>query len=158
MDDDSKIKDILAWEILEEKTEYYRDKILLLGIIGITAAILAFIFESYIFALFCLLAPSTFVYLGSRKPLKLSFKITSIGLFLEDGFIPVEKILAYNIVDDPGERARLLIRLKSLLPVNEVIPIYDVQITQIHVALRELRINQDENIGLKFFEKLNTIV
>ena len=149
---------LVSWDMIEEKTEYYKDKIILLMLVGITASIFAFIFESYVFSLFCIIAPITLIYIGKRDPLKLHFRITDEGLYLENDFIPVEKIEEYNIIDDPGERARLILRINNFISVNQVIPIYDVQMNQIHQSMERLEIEIDEEIGMGFIEKLNTII
>ena len=158
MENENQNTAFLSWDVLEKKTDYNRDKIILFMIVGFAASVTAFIFESYIFSLFCLLAPATFIYLGNRDALTLHFKITEEGFFLDDDFIAVEEVNAYNIIDVPGARAHLLLRINRLVPINELIPIYDQSIDEVRRVMKSLEIPEDETIGIGWVEKLNTVI
>ena len=93
-----------------------------------------------------------FVYIGRQKPKTLLFDITTAGVFLENDFLPKENICSFNIIDDPGERARLLLRVRKGIEVNEIIPVYDTAMERIESALKEINIPKDETLERSFLD------
>ena len=145
---------LVQWQLIEERWGYTKDKEILLILIGSGATILAIIAKTYILAALIIIATGVFTYLGRQKTKKKLFNITSTGVFLENDFLPIEEIHGFNIIDDPGERARLILEIERMIHINEVVPIYDVHITEIEAALKELGIKKKKELKQNIFDHL----
>ena len=140
------IVSLVSWELLEEKQPFSRDREIFLGVLGGAITLISIMFSSYFFALFTVVVVGFLIYRGRQKPRKLTFEITSVGVRLDEDFIPLETIDEYNIIDEPGERARLIFSLERYVLLKEVIPIYDVDIDRIEDAFDELGIEKNEEL------------
>ena len=58
----------------------------------------------------------------------------------------------------PVFRARLLLRINKIVDVNEIVPIYDVNIEEIEDAMETLGIERNEEIRPNIFDKIAQIV
>ncbi len=148
------VKPLVSWQLEEEKKAYSKDKELLVILVGAGAVILAILVETYIFAVLLAVATCLFTYIGRQKPKKMTFSITDIGLFLDDDFLQLEEVHNFNIIDDPGERARLLLGVQKMVHVNEIVPIYDTDIEQIKTTLKDLGIKEDETLEPSILDHL----
>lgn len=151
-------KTLLQWQLKEEKPEYHRDKIILVLVIGIIGSLISILLQTYIFALLLIIATFFFIHNGKSPSKILTFKITNIGIFLNTDFIGKEEIDSFNIIDKPGARAQLIIKVKKIITINEIIPIYDVQINEVRDTLKSIKIKNNKNINLTLIDKLNTII
>ena len=152
------VKPYVQWHLLEEKRRYSKDREILIGLIGLTAIILTSIFENYTFAALLFVATSVFILLGRQKPKKMTFKITERGILLDDDFIPIEEIKSFNIIDDPGVRARLILKIEKIVVIKEVVPIYDVNIQKIEAVLKRLNIEKEEVLQIGALEKMTHLL
>ncbi|MDE0243263.1 MAG: hypothetical protein OYG31_00925 [Candidatus Kaiserbacteria bacterium] len=144
--DDTTIQTHATWEFLEEKGTASKDKELLIGLLGITVIVIAILLNMYIFGALVAMATSMFLYIGRQQPKNLTFSITNIGLFMNNDFIPKEKISSYNIIDIPGDRARLIVQTEKIISMNEILPIYDVTMEHIEKAFRRINIKKNTSI------------
>ena len=149
---------LVRWQLLEETEAYSRDKVIFTVLVGAAAAVFAVIAETYVFAALLLFATAFFVYVGRQGPRTLSFAVTDIGVFLENDFLSLEEIQGFNIIDDPGVRARLILRINKIIDVNEIVPIYDVNIQEIERAMEELNIERNEELEPNIFDKIAQII
>lgn len=147
-------KSLIEWRLLEEKKEYSRDKELLIALIGAASVTLTIMAETYVFSALLVIATGMFIYLGRQEPKTRLFSITEEGIFLDNDFIEREEIKEYNIIDDPGERARLILRIKKVIDMNEIIPIYDVDMTRIEKILKTLGVRKDEDLVPNALDRL----
>lgn len=148
----------MQWQFTEEKKEYSKDKELLVILIGAAAAILAILAKTYIFSALLILATVTLVHIHRKKPRTMIFAVTDIGLFLDDDFVELEHIKGFNIIDDPGKTARLILKVERIIHMNEIIPIYDVNMEDIERVLRELNIEKDELLEPTVMDHLASIL
>ena len=152
------VSTLVQWRLLEEKTKYTKEKELLVGLIGIAAAIVAAIFQNYTFAGLLFVATAIFILLGRQQPKEMLFKITDVGITMDDDIIPLEEIKSFNIIDDPGARARLIVKIEKILETKEIVPIYDVQIQKIEKVLESLHIKREKELQPGMIEKIATLV
>lgn len=151
-------KILLQWNLKEEKPEYYRDKIILVSIVGGVGALIAILLQTYIFALLLIVATMFFIYNGKKPAKTLSFKITDVGIFLNEDFINIKEMDSFNIIDTPGARAQLIVQVKKLITMNEIIPIYDIQINDVERVLESLKIKKNSDISPNLIDNLNTVI
>ena len=152
------IESLIKWQFTEEKKVYTKDKELLVIIIGIGAIALTIIIENYIFGALLTLATITLIRIVRKKPKHLLFNITPIGMFMDDDFIETKCIKGFNIIDDPGSRARLILKIEKIVHINEIIPIYDVHIQDIEHALQKLKIPKEETLEPTAIDRLTTMI
>ena len=152
------IESLIKWKFTEEKKMYTRDKELLIIIIGIGAIALTIIAKTYIFGALLTLATITLISVIRKKPKSMLFNITPIGMFMDNDFIETKCIKRFNIIDDPGNRARLILKVEKIININEIIPIYDVHIQDIERALMKLEIPREETLEPTALDRLTTII
>ncbi len=152
------MKSLIKWQFTEEKKVYTKDKELLMIIIGIGAILLTIIAKNYIFGALLTLATVTLISTVRKKPKHLLFNITPIGMFMDDDFIETKCIKGFNIIDDPGSRARLILKIEKIVHINEIIPIYDVHIQDIERTLTEMEIPKEETLEPTVIDRLTTVI
>lgn len=152
---DGEFEDLISWNLVEEKVPYSRDREILLGFVGFSALIITAVVGYYVFSVFLAIATAVFVYQGRQKPRNLSFTITNHGVNLNDkDFVFLENIDSYNIIDDPGQRARLIIRVKKYtLYLNDILPIYDVDMESIDSAFASIGVEKDPELEPNLLDK-----
>ena len=77
---------------------------------------------------------------------------------MDDDFVETEYIKGFNIIDDPGERARLIVKIEKIININEIIPIYDTNIQDIESALTKLEIPKEEALEPTPLDQLATMI
>ena len=154
----SDIETLVQWQFTEEKAKTTKDKDLLIGIVGATATVLSIMTKNYPFALLLALATLTIIHIRRKQPKKLLFKITPIGLFMDNDFIELQHIKTFNIIDDPGKTARLILKVERIIHMNEIIPIYDVDINDIEKALTSINVQKEEELAPTLMDNLTTIL
>ena len=152
------IESLVKWQFTEEKKTYTKDKELLIIIIGIGVVLLAIITRNYIFGTLLALATVTIIGTIRKKPKHLLFNITPIGIFMDDDFVETDRIKGFNIIDDPGDRARLILKIERVVNINEIIPIYDVNIQDIEHALTHLEVPKEEELGPTPMDHLTAMI
>ena len=152
------IESLIKWQFTEEKKTYTKDKELLFIIIGIGAILLAIIIKNYIFAALLALATVTIIGAVRKEPKHMLFNITPIGIFMDDDFVETGRIKGFNIIDDPGNRARLILKIERLVNINEIVPIYDVNIQDIEHALTKLEVPKEEELGPTPMDHLTAMI
>ena len=149
---------LVQWQLLEEKGAHSKDKELLIGLIGAGMVVLGIIVESYIFSLLTIIATGMFIYISRQKPKKRLFTISDIGIFLDEDFLACEEIEGFNIIDDPGARARLVLQVKKIIHINEIVPIYDIQIEKIEHALKKIHIPKNEELKPGILDRITVFI
>ena len=152
------IESLVKWRFTEEKKTYTRDKELLVIIVGIGAILLAIITKNYIFGVLLALATVTLISTVRKKARHMLFNITPIGIFMDDDFVETTRIKGFNVIDDPGDRARLILKIERIVNINEIIPIYDVNIQDIEHALTQLEIPREEELGPTPMDHLTAMI
>ena len=152
------IESLVKWQFTEEKKEYTKDKEVLIIIIGIGAILLAIITTTYIFGILLAIATVTLISTIRKNPRHLLFNITPIGMFMDNDFVETECIKGFNIIDDPGDQARLILKIEKIININEIIPIYDVNIRDIEHALNKLNIPKEEELGPTVMDNLTAMI
>ena len=149
---------LIEWRFLEKKEVYSYDKVLLVLLLGLAASILSILVKTYILSALFFIATLILIWSGRRPQKKRVFAITSEGFFLDDDFLSLEEVQNFNIIDIPGERAHLILRVRRIVFVNEVVPIYDVDIEKIRSTLKKLGIIEDEDLEPGPLERLVSFI
>ncbi len=91
----------LAWSALEyEEKERSRDWFWALGIIVVTGAVAAIIFENYFFAALLILAGILLGFFAMKKPETVEYELNARGLVVRNRLYPYENIKAFWVQAD----------------------------------------------------------
>ena len=149
---------LVQWRFTEEKQKKSKDKELLIAILGASIVILSALAGAYVFCLLMALATMTILYIRREHSRTMLFNITPVGLFMDNDFIEIKHIKAFNIIDDPGETARLILKVERVIYMNEIIPIFDVTIEKIEQVLTDLGIQKEEELEPTVIDHLTTVL
>ena len=142
MDSDKKI----SWSALEyEEKERSKDWFWALGIIVVTSAIAAIIFEDYFFAVLIVIIGALFSFLAVRKPRAISYEVNAKGVQAGTHLYPYGNIHSFWVrsatLRDHEEndvlRPMLFIRIQRLFVPIFSIPIDDSIAENIDAQLKE---------------------
>ena len=145
---------LLAWDFIEEKKPRSYDKEVLLVVLGISGVILAIITKTYIFAMLLFIATGTGLLLSRRLPRKVSFSIREHSLTIGGRIQTFSEIFAFNIVDDPGEKSRLILKVKNILDGTIVIPLYDHDSNTVKSHLRSRGLREETTLRPSFVDAI----
>ena len=106
-----------------------------LGIIVISTAFTALLFNNVLFALLIVVGGITMGMLAMRPPATVKFKLDERGLLIGDTFYPYEEMRAFWIEEEPIPL--LLIDTPRIMSPDLVIPLTDVDITAVHMAFAD---------------------
>ncbi|MEK7535457.1 MAG: hypothetical protein AAB590_00360 [Patescibacteria group bacterium] len=133
MDPDKKTNSIkLEWEALEHV--YYKktdDWYWIVGTVGVTTSILAFIFDNAILGLLLLIATATMLLHGARVPGVVKVELQERGVRVGTTFYPFAEMKAFSI-NEESEPAMLVLDTKAWL-------IPDVRIFIERVSTHDIR-------------------
>ncbi len=145
----------ITWQIYEEKVAYSRDRETILFVVTITAFVLALLFKFYIFSVFILIAGFTVIYSGRKAAREFDFELDQEKFRSNDTEYLYKEIVAFRVIDDPGDRARLIFRLNSIVG-TVAIPIFDKDIERIKTLLKEKGVDEDDDLDFSFLDRLAT--
>ena len=144
---------LLEWEITEEKHEYSKNREYAWAVIGLTITTIAFFLSLYVLAFFSIIATGTFIFFARRPPQKYLFTITDAGIVLGNELVPFEDIIHFNVIDDPGDQARLILEMQGLITLRVDVPIYDLNMDDIADIFFSYGVPADETLNLSLIDK-----
>ena len=103
-----------------------------LGIIALSAIVIAIIYKNYLFAIFVALSALTMGMLANQKPKLVTYTLSRDGLRINDALYPLDSLKGYAIREIKKKREKILIieSSKQFVPIL-TIPIEDHLITDI---------------------------
>jgi hypothetical protein len=108
----------IAWEVIEyEHRDKTPDWYWAVGIIALSAAIIAIVYKNYIFAVFIVIASATLFMFSFRKPEMLLIELTEKGVRMKNEFFPYKMIKTFWISDRGPVKKLLLHSNRILMPV-----------------------------------------
>ncbi len=147
----NKEEELFNWDVREEKIRWNKQLEFSVIIAGVTLSVIAIIFNSYLVTVVIGFSLFIFITLGRKKARLISFLITTEGFLLDQKFYPIKKIKEFNIIDDPKEKGRLVLRLDDLFE-KITIPIYDDDFDLIEEAFGKIKINKNEDLTPSFLD------
>lgn len=139
-----KPKALLSWETPEYvHTEKSADWYWAVGIIAISVATTAVLFDNTIFGIFIILSLATLMLYANRKPDILKIRIDERGI--QDGptRYPYSSLESFCIEDQEIEH-KIILKSKKKLQPYIVIPIRDVSADDVHKQLKRF-LREDEH-------------
>lgn len=92
-----------------------------LGVIAVSSAVLAIIYDNYLFAVFIVIAAIVLGFFAVRKPGMIEYRIDAKGLSIGREFYPYEKLVSFTVLEKPGGENLLLILSK-----RPVVPLFSI--------------------------------
>ena len=147
-------KNVIEWEVNERPPhEYASEYNLTIGAATVGMIVLAVIFEAYSAVLLILFGGAMIIYLTKLPNPKFFFKLTRDGLITDNTAYHFEDIAAYNIFDDPNERAHLLLRVNRMEGAISI-PMLDVDINSVDQFFASKKIQRDGRLVPTFVDRL----
>jgi hypothetical protein len=106
-----------------------------LGIIAVSLALTAILFNNILFALIIVLAATTFGMLASRPPEVVDFVLGERGLMVGDTLFTYDEMFAFWVED--GEEPTLLIDTPRFMVPDLVLPLNDADPDEVRAFLQE---------------------
>jgi len=107
------------------------------GVIAITLAITAIVYNNVLFAVFIMLAAFTLLMYARRKPKKVHFEISKRGIVVNDILYPFSTLESFWIHDN-SHKPSIIFQSQKLLMPHIIIPLSeDMDIESLHDFLLE---------------------
>lgn len=108
-----------------------------LGIIAVSAAVVAVLFKNFLFALLIIIGAFTMALLSSRKPQELTFSLTPRGIVIGDSLYPYQMLVGFWIRNREGAHPILIVDARRFMTPHLVIDLNGVDAEQVHAYLLE---------------------
>lgn len=145
----------ITWTAYEhEHTEKGSDWYWALGIVALSAAIVAVLFQNFFFAILILVGAFTLGLLATRPSQELTFTLTSRGILINQALYPFEMLVAFWIQGRDGDSPILIIDVQRFMTPHIITAIDSTDVETIrefllqHLPEEELR----EPFGQRFLE------
>lgn len=146
----------ITWTAYEhEHTEKGSDWYWALGIVALSAAIVAVLFQNFFFAILILVGSFTLALLAAKPARELTFSLTARGVLINQALYPYETLVAFWIQDRDSDNPTLIIDVQRFMTPHIITPIAIEDIETIreflltHLPEEELR----EPFGQRFLER-----
>jgi hypothetical protein len=138
----------IAWQVYEfEHNEKTSDWFWIVGIIGVTLAVVAIIFDNTLFAGLIVMATVSIIVFGNKEPHLLDCEINKKGIRVHKTFYPYSNLEAFNVTE--GYSPKLLLKSSKLLMPLISIPIGNIHPDEISPILNEV-LKLDEKLKEPF--------
>lgn len=128
----------LRWSAYEhDHIERGSDWFWALGIVAISAALVAILFHDVLFAVLILIAAATLAMLANVPPDIAEFEISERGIRVNDRVHRFEEIISFWVEDHDVARPLLLVDTTKIMAPNLIIPIEHIDPREVRAYLKE---------------------
>ncbi|MBI4068112.1 hypothetical protein HY413_01730 [Candidatus Kaiserbacteria bacterium] len=125
----------ISWRATEHQhIERGNDWYWALGVIAVSSAVTAILFNNILFALLIVIAAATLGMIAARPPSIADFVLGERGLLINDALYPYEEMFAFWVTED--EQPILLIDTPRIMTPDLVIPLHDVDAASVRTFLQ----------------------
>ena len=148
------MEDKITWTITRDRIKYSKEREKYFFIVGLAFAVVSIVLANFTFTLLILVVTLLLIRI-MRMPAEIyKIEINEEGILAENTIIPFKNISGFNIIDVPGERARLIIETNKELDPTKTITIYDRDMEKIEEALLGENIEKKEELELTLLDTL----
>lgn len=147
----------ITWKALEHAhTEKTSDWFWALGIVAISSALVAILFQNVLFALLIVIASFTLALLAARPPRELTFSLTRRGILIDKALFPYQTLTAFWIQDIDTDNPVLIVDVHTIMTPHIIVSLEHTDAEQVHTYLSEYLPEKElfEPIEQIIFEKL----
>ncbi|MEI6480473.1 MAG: hypothetical protein WCO12_03060 [bacterium] len=138
----------IAWQTYEfEHNEKTPDWFWIVGIIGVSLAVIAVIFSNLLFAGLILASTFAIITLGNKEPHLLDCEITEKGIRVQKTFYPFIHLESFNVVESPS--TKIIIKSSKIFMTLITIPLGTVRPDEVLPILSE-KLYHDEHLNEPF--------
>lgn len=117
----------ITWEAPEHRhTDKGNDWFWALGIVALSAAVVALLFKNFLFALLIVIGAGTMSLLAAKPPRVLSFTLTQRGILIDGSLYPYQMLVAFWIQDREGNHPLLIVDSSRFLTPHLLIPLEEI--------------------------------
>ena len=130
--------DTISWQGYEyDHHEKTGDWFWALGIIALSSAITAIIFENILFALLILIGAFAVALFAAKRPHLSYFEINRRGIVVDDRLFPFNTLESFWINEDEHGHETLIAKSNRVMMPYLIVPIHDVSGAEVHRALSD---------------------
>ena len=125
-----------------------------LGIIAVSSAVVAVLFQNLLFALLILVGSFTMALLAKKSPRELTFSLSPRGIMIDNALYPYQMLVAFWIQDRGTEHSTLIVDARRFMTPHLIVSLHDTDAEQVHTYLSEYLPEEEieEPIGQRLLE------
>jgi hypothetical protein len=128
----------ITWRAMEHHhTEKGSDWFWALGIIAVSSAVVALLFNNFLFALLIIIGSFTMALLASQPPRELQFTLTKRGIMIDRALYPYKMLMAFWIEEREDDVPILIVDAQRFLTPHLLISLEDVDAEEVREYLLE---------------------
>ena len=146
----------ITWKAPEHShTEKGDDWFWALGIIVVSSAVVAVLFQNILFALLLIVGGFTLALLTSRPPRELTFSLTPRGVLIENSLYPYKMLASFYVKDRETNNPVLIIDASRFLTPHIIASLATTDAEAVHAYLLEYLPEEelDEPFGQRVLER-----
>lgn len=128
----------IVWKAHEHShTDKSSDWFWALGIVAFSSALVAAIFQNFLFALLILVGAFTMALLSAKPPRELTFALTPRGILIDGSLYPYQMLVSFWIQDRDTDHAQLLVDARRFMTPHLIASLSDTDVETVHAYLSE---------------------
>ncbi|MDP2649944.1 MAG: hypothetical protein Q8P16_00035 [bacterium] len=117
----------ISWSALEHShTDKGADWFWAFGIVAASSAVVAILFQNFLFALLIVVGALTLAMLSMKPPSERTFTLTQRGIMIENVLYPYKMLVAFGIEERESEVPLLIVDARKVLTPHLLIPLEGV--------------------------------
>ncbi len=147
----------IVWKAYEHThSEKGSDWFWALGIIAASSAVVAILFQNFLFALLIIIGAFTMSLLASRPPQELTFSLSKRGIMIDRSLYPYQMLVAFWIEGRETESPTLIIDAQKFMTPHIIVSLENTDAEKVHTYLSEYLPEEEifEPFGQRLLEGL----
>lgn len=145
-------KDIV-WKAYEHShTDKGTDWFWALGIVAFSGAVVAALFQNFLFALLILVGAFTLALLAARPPREIEFALTPQGILVDDALYPYQMLVSFWIKDKETQHAELIVDARKFMTPHLIASLEDTDAELVQKYLAQFL--PEEELSEPFAQRL----
>ena len=121
----AQVREPIIWQTFEhihvpKSSDWYW----IVGIIGTTAAIVAFIFGNFLFGLILIVSTFALLLFGARPPRLLEIEISKLGVRVNNELFPYRHLRSFSVDEEDADEEEIIVYTKTLLNPTITLPLH----------------------------------
>ena len=146
----------IAWTAHEHShTEKGTDWFWALGIIAVSSALVAILFQNFLFAVLILVGSFTMALLAQKPPRALTFGLNQRGVVIDKALYPYKTLQAFWIKDRDSASPTLIIDARTFMTPHLIVSLEGVDAERVHTYLTQYLPEEEleEPFGQRMLER-----
>ncbi|MAJ97531.1 MAG: hypothetical protein CMI56_02875 [Parcubacteria group bacterium] len=143
----------IVWKAYEHShTDKGSDWFWALGIVAFSSALVAALFQNFLFALLILVGTFTLALLSARPPRKLEFALTPQGVRIDNALYPYQMLISFWIKNRETDHAELIIDARKFMTPHIIASLEETDVKSVQAYLEQFL--PEEELEEPFVQRL----